>query len=59
MDEFGPRKVIWGTDVPGTLCDATYRQQIEMYERSLLFKEEEKDLLFYENAIAAYGHRNL
>lgn len=57
MDEYGSHKVIWGTDIPGTLCDATYRQQIDMYERSSLFREEEKNLLFYDNAIAAYGNR--
>ncbi len=57
MDEYGPRKVIWASDMPGTLCDGTYRQLIDTYERSRLFSEEEKDLLFAANAVDAYGER--
>lgn len=55
MDTFDARKVIWATDMPGTLCDATYRQLIDTYERSTLFSEQEKALLFWDNAMAAYG----
>ena len=57
MDEFGPHKVIWASDMHGTLCDATYRQMIDTYERSQLFSEKEKDMLFAANAIDAYGKR--
>ena len=55
MDEFGANKVIWGSDIPGTLTNSTYRQLIETYDRSALFTEEEKDRLFSQNALDAYG----
>lgn len=58
MDEYGPHKVLWASDMPGTLCDGTYRQLIDTYERSTLLSESEKDLLFYENAVKAYGLPN-
>lgn len=54
MDEYGPSKLIWATDIPSTLVDCTYRQMIDIYERSELFTEAEKDLFFYKNACAAY-----
>jgi predicted TIM-barrel fold metal-dependent hydrolase len=54
MDEYGAHKAIWGSDIPGALCHATYRQLIDMFERSILFTETEKDLLFYDNAVKAY-----
>lgn len=57
IDDFGPGKVIWASDMPGTLCDGTYRQLIDTYARSALLTEDEKDLLFYDNAVAAYGRR--
>lgn len=57
MDEYGPKKVIWASDMPGTLCDGTYRQLIDTYGRSRLLSDEEKDLLFAGNAIDAYGKR--
>lgn len=57
MDEFSSKKVIWASDIPGTFCDATYRQMINAYERSGLFSEEEKDNLFYNNAVDAYAPR--
>jgi predicted TIM-barrel fold metal-dependent hydrolase len=54
MDEYGSQKVIWGSDIPGSLCHATYRQLIDMFERSPLFNEAEKDMMFYDNAMRAY-----
>lgn len=54
MDECGPDKLLWATDIPSTLVDCTYRQMIDIYERSDLFTESEKDLLFYQNACRAY-----
>ena len=54
MDEFGPEKLIWGSDSPGTLSCATYQQMIDMYDRSGLFSPEEKLLFFSRNAQAAY-----
>ena len=54
MDEFGAHKLIWGSDAPGTLNTVTYQQMIDMYDRSPLFTEAEKQQLFYSNAKAAY-----
>jgi predicted TIM-barrel fold metal-dependent hydrolase len=54
MDNHGARKVIWGSDIPGSMCHATYKQLIGMFERSELFNEEEKNLMFYNNAMSAY-----
>jgi predicted TIM-barrel fold metal-dependent hydrolase len=50
----GPEKLLWGSDIPSTLCRATYPQMIEMFRRAGL-REAELDMLFYTNALAAYG----
>lgn len=55
IEQYGDDKVIWATDMPGTLCDATYKQLIDTYERSTLLTDIQKDKLFYDNAMAAYG----
>lgn len=55
MAEYGDHKVLWASDIPGTLCDGTYRQLIDTYERSKLLTDGQKDKLFYDNAMAAYG----
>ena len=57
MEEYGDDKVIWATDMPGTLIESTYKQMINTYELSPLLTEAQKDKLFYDNAIAAYGKR--
>lgn len=54
MDQYGADKFLWGSDITSTLVHATYPQMKNMYERSPLFTEEEKDKLFYENALKAY-----
>ncbi len=48
------RKAIWASDVPGALVFATYRQLLEMFTRSSLFTDADRELLLYENAMAAY-----
>lgn len=53
-DRYGKEKIIWGTDVPTTYVNCTFRQMINVFERCPLFTEEEKDLLFYDNAVRAY-----
>jgi hypothetical protein len=50
----GADKLIWGTDITGTLNRATYPQMMEMYQRATDFTEEELDQLFYQNAQKAY-----
>lgn len=54
MDAFGAEKLLWGSDAPGTLSGTTYQQMIDMYDRSPLFTEEEKELLFCRSAEKAY-----
>ena len=54
VDQYGADKIIWGTDVPTTYVNCTLRQMINVFERCPLFNEEEKNLLFYENAKKAY-----
>ena len=53
-DEVGIDKLMWGSDVPGTLDHATYAQQIRMYEESSLFSDAEKRLLFRDTAEKIY-----
>lgn len=53
-DLCGPDKLMWGSDVPGTLDHATYAQQIRMVEESNLFTAEEKRKIFYDTAEKVY-----
>lgn len=53
-EKYGYNKIVWGTDVPTTYVNCTFRQMINLFERSPLFTDEQKDLLFYQNAIDAY-----
>ena len=52
--EIGADKLIWGSDITGTLNRATYPQMIDMLERDKRFTQEELDRIFYSNAVAAY-----
>lgn len=53
-DVAGAEKLIWGTDISGTLNRATYPQMMEMFYRADCLNEEELDQLFYQNAVKAY-----
>lgn len=53
--QYGTKKLIWGSDIPGTLLHATYGQMIDMFAGSQLFSEKELRQLFFENASTAYG----
>lgn len=53
-EKYGYDKVLWGTDLPTTYVNCTLRQMINMFDRSPLFNEEQKNLMFYENAKKAY-----
>ena len=54
MAAHGADRPVWGSDVPGTLCYGTYAQLADAFERCPLFTEEQKDLMFYQNAQQAY-----
>ncbi len=49
-----PGKAVWGSDVPGTLCNAAYPQMRDAFLQSPLFTEKELQSLFSEAAKAAY-----
>ena len=49
----GCRKLLWGSDIPGTLNRATYPQMQEMFRRADLTEEELVDI-YYNNALTAY-----
>lgn len=51
---FGSEKVIWGTDIPGTLLNATYPQMIRLFESCGAWTQTEKENLFRKNAQNAY-----
>ena len=53
LEELGPGKLLWGSDIPGTLCSATYPQMMEMFRR-LGLSAGEREALFYDNALEAY-----
>ena len=50
----GPDKIMWGSDVPGSLDHATYAQQIRMYEESGVFSERELRMIFHDTAEKIY-----
>lgn len=55
----GAGRLLWGTDIPGTYQKATYRQMIDMFEKTDIFTEAEKDSMFYDNAEKLYfANRN-
>lgn len=53
-DAVGAKKLIWGTDITGSLNRATYPQMIEMFYRAEYLSGEDLDYLFYQNAKQAY-----
>lgn len=50
----GIERLIWGSDITGTLNRATYPQMIDMYAKRAGLSEYELDKLFYQNAKDAY-----
>lgn len=50
----GPDKLIWGTDITGSLNRATYPQMRDLFYRAQGMSEEDYDALFCGNAQAAY-----
>lgn len=50
----GVEKLIWGSDITGTLNRATYPQMIDMYTKRSGWTEQDLERLFYQNAKEAY-----
>lgn len=53
LSRYGELKLIWGSDVPGSLGSATYRQMIDMFALTDL-SESCKEALFRTNAETVY-----
>lgn len=53
IERYGP-KAIWGSDIPGTYVDATYREMVRMYTRSGVLSDEERKQIFTSNAETVY-----
>ena len=53
-DAVGIHKLIWGSDIPGTLCSAAYPQMIGMFRRAGLTPAE-SEAFFCRNAREAYS----
>ena len=51
--EVGAEKLLWGSDIPGTLCSAAYPQMMDMFRRAELAPAE-LEALFCKNAREAY-----
>ena len=56
LDRIGAHKVMWGTDQPGTLLHATYRQYVDLakFHTAFLSPREQAQVLG-ENALHVYG----
>lgn len=54
VSRYGSDKAIWGTDIPGTFRNATYKQMQVAFERCEFLTEDDKDKLFYRNANTVY-----
>ena len=56
VERIGSHRIMWGTDQPGTLIHATYRQYVEMARHHTRFlSQREQALVLGENALAVYG----
>ena len=56
VERIGAHKVMWGTDQPGTLVHATYRQYVELAKLHTEFLSAcEQALVLGENALHVYG----
>lgn len=56
VERIGAQKVMWGTDQPGTLLHATYRQYVDLARIHTGFLSSgEQALVLGENAVQVYG----
>lgn len=56
VDRVGPDKILWGTDVPGLLTVATYRQLVRLaYEHTDFLSAEDQSKILGLNAMKVYG----
>lgn len=56
IDRIGSAKVMWGTDLPGTLVHATYRQYVELaHIHTDFLSPSDQALILGETALHVYG----
>ena len=53
----GAERMLWGTDIPGVLCNFTYNQLIDRVTESGMFSESELPLVMGKNAERVYLDR--
>ena len=54
IGQFGSSKPIFGSDIPGTLSNASYAQMIDMFRERAGISDSDLDRVFCQNAEAAY-----
>jgi hypothetical protein len=60
LERIGPQKLIWGTDMPMSLCLVTYEQLVEIASlHSRFLSQAEQEMILGENAKRVYGLRSL
>ncbi|NWF70333.1 MAG: amidohydrolase [Chloroflexi bacterium] len=56
VERIGAPRLLWGTDAPGTLIHATYKQYVALGQQHTAFlSPREQALVLGENALAVYG----
>ena len=56
VDIVGPEKILWGTDVPGLLTIATYRQFVALgFAHTDFLSAADQTKIMGGNALAVYG----
>ncbi len=50
VETVGAERLLFGTDAPSNLCHMTYQQMVDTIARDPALAEEQKQLIFYENA---------
>lgn len=54
LDTLGPNKLLWGSDAPSGITRISYSDSINYIKDSSLFTEEEKENIFYNNALNVF-----
>lgn len=50
VETVGAERLLFGTDAPSNLCHMTYQQMVDTIARDPALAEEQKQMIFYENA---------
>jgi predicted TIM-barrel fold metal-dependent hydrolase len=55
VEMVGVEKILWGSDIPGTLKSYTYGQMADMIDYADFLTEKDKDLIMGENALRVFN----